>query len=96
LAKLVKYLLPNESRLINYGARYRNGLPIASSLAEATVNFVIGEQFKKKGQMRWTPRGANALLHIRVADLNGELDDWIKGRFQMQPSANQKSFEMAA
>jgi len=28
--------------------------------------------------MRWTTAGANALLHIRVADLNGELADIFK------------------
>ncbi|KAF3996046.1 hypothetical protein [Glaciimonas immobilis] len=68
----------DQSRLINYGARYRAGFPISTSLAESAVNFVIGDRFKKKRQMRWTLAGANALLHIRVADLNGEFADIFK------------------
>lgn len=76
--ELIGYLEPNQCRLINYAARYRAGLPISTSLAESAVNFVIGDRFKKKGQMRWTTAGANALLHIRVADLNGELADIFK------------------
>ena len=84
--ELIAYLGADQSRLINYGARYRAGLPISTSLAESAVNFVIGDRFKKKGQMRWTPAGANALLHIRVADLNGELADILKKPLYVQRS----------
>ncbi|MGS0742327.1 ISKra4 family transposase [Glaciimonas sp. GG7] len=75
---MIGYLGSDQSRLINYAACYRAGLPISTSLAESAVNFVIGDRFKKKGQMRWTLDGANALLHIRVEDLNGELADIFK------------------
>jgi hypothetical protein len=75
---LIGYLESDQSRLINYGSRYRAGLPISTGLAESAVNFVIGDRFKKKGQMRWATAGANAPLHIRVADLNGELVDIFK------------------
>lgn len=84
---LIGYLEWNRDRLIDYGARYRAKLPIATSLAESAVNFVIGDRFKKKGQMRWTPTRANALLHIRVADLNGELEDILKQPLYVLPPA---------
>jgi hypothetical protein len=83
--ELINYLVPNKDRLINYGARYRTGLPMSTSLAESAVNFVIGDRFKKKGQMRWTLAGANALLHIRVADLNGELPGWFNKLLYVNP-----------
>jgi len=35
--------------------------------------------------MRWTKEGANALLHIRVADLNGELAIALKRRHWRRP-----------
>ena len=94
--ELIEYLTANRDRLIHYAARYRAGLPVSTSLAESAVNWVIGDRFKKKGQMRWTPIGANALLHIRVADLNGELADHIRSVYQMRQSANHEHFETAA
>ena len=45
---MIGYLGSDQSRLINYGARYRAGLPTSTSLAESAVNFVIGDRFKKK------------------------------------------------
>lgn len=35
--------------------------------------------------MRWTHEGANALLHIYVADLNGELASALKRRDWKRP-----------
>lgn len=37
--------------------------------------------------MRWTNKRANALLHIRVADLNGELKEALKRRHLKRPRA---------
>jgi hypothetical protein len=53
----------------------RAGLPIASGTAESTVTCVISKRFVTKQQMRWSPEGANALLQIRRAVLNGEYRD---------------------
>ena len=47
--------------------------------------------------MRWTPAGANALLHIRVANLNGELADALKRRHRLQTGpANDATFDLRA
>lgn len=36
------------------------------------VDYVIGQRMKRNGHMRWTISGANALLQVRCAVLNGE------------------------
>jgi hypothetical protein len=79
--ELIAYMRRYRHRLVDYGERHRAGLPISTSLAESAVASVIGDRFKKNRKMRWTPKGANALLHIRVADLNGQLATTISDRW---------------
>ncbi|HWR87611.1 MAG TPA: ISKra4 family transposase, partial [Acidiferrobacterales bacterium] len=67
------YLRNNTPVLVNYGARYRKGLPISSSIAESAVNQVVSLRMAKKRQMRWTDAGAHHLTQVRVAVLYGEL-----------------------
>nr|WP_323123722.1 hypothetical protein [Burkholderia alba] len=66
------YLRNNAHTLVNYGARYRRGIPISSSIAESAVNQVVSHRMAKKQQMRWTDEGAHRLVQVRVAILNGE------------------------
>ena len=73
LRRLYFYIENNAGTLANYGARYRKGLPISSSIAESAVNQVVSHRMAKKQQMRWTDEGAHCLAQVRVADLNGEL-----------------------
>ena len=67
------YIAASSSSLINYGERFRAGERISSSLAESTMNAVIGKRFAKRQQMQWTPRGAHLLLQTRVRTLDGTL-----------------------
>ena len=67
------YIESNTRTLVNYGARFRKGLPISSSIAESAVNQVVSHRTAKKRQMRWTDEGAHCLVQVRVAVLNGEL-----------------------
>jgi hypothetical protein len=83
--ELIAYLSRNRDRLVSYAARYRQGLPISTSTAESAVESVVGDRFKKNRKMRWTPAGANALLHIRVADLNGQLVNALRDRHWTRP-----------
>lgn len=85
--ELIVYLTRNRDRLVNYGVRYRQGLPISTSTAESAVESVVCDRFKKNRKMRWTPAGANALLHLRVADLNGELISALRQRHWARPKA---------
>jgi hypothetical protein len=73
LRNAFEYLDSNERYLVNYGRRYRKGLPISSGIAESAVNQVVSLRFAKKRQMRWSDEGAHLLVQVRVQALNGEL-----------------------
>lgn len=72
LSKLTAYLERNKSWLANYAARRAQGLPISSAGAESAVDYVVGQRMKRNGHMRWTREGANNLLQVRCAALNGQ------------------------
>jgi hypothetical protein len=56
------YIGANQSYIVNYGDRYRNGETISSNMAETTVNQVVSKWFVKKQQQRWTKKGVHLLL----------------------------------
>jgi hypothetical protein len=58
---------------VNYGDRYRHGEPITSSFVESAVNQVVSKRFVKRQQMAWRPALAHALLQVRTAVLNEQL-----------------------
>jgi hypothetical protein len=70
---LLTYIRSNRDAIVNYGARYRSGRRIASSLAESAVDSLVARRMVKKQQMQWTLRGAHRLLQVRAAVLNGDL-----------------------
>jgi hypothetical protein len=59
--------------LVNYGRRYRKGLPISSATAESAVNQVVSSRMAKQRQMRWSDEGAHLLAQVRVHVINNEL-----------------------
>ena len=71
LAEQIGYL---EKRLdmMSYGEWQERDLVIASGQAEGTVRHLVGERFDCSG-MRWRREKAEALLHLRCIELNG---DW--------------------
>lgn len=73
LLNLRTYIEQNRGSIANYGARYRKGRRIASTTAEENVNNLVARRMVKKKQMRWSIRGANLLLQVRVALANGDL-----------------------
>jgi hypothetical protein len=76
-AQLVKeletYLALNAAALVNYGRRYRAGLPISSSRAESVVNSLVNARMNKRRQMRWSPQAAHRVLQVRAAVIDGRL-----------------------
>ena len=96
LLELVHYLYRNERFLGDYANRFRAGLPISSATAESTVNCVISKRFVKKQQMRWSPAGANALLQIRCAVLNGRYWQQFQQRDPVPAAANDPEISLAA
>jgi len=69
--ELRAYIEINEGALIDYGQRSRTGKPISTSRAEGTVNQLVNARMNKRRQMRWSPRGANRVLQVRAAVLDG-------------------------
>jgi hypothetical protein len=69
------YIRANGAWITNYDERYRNGETISSAFVESTVNQVVSKRMVKKQQMRWTPKGANLLIHVRTRVLNDDLAD---------------------
>ncbi len=67
------YITTNQSFLLNYGDRYRNGETISTAFVESTVNEVISKGFVKRQHPRWTRRGAHHLLQVRLQALNQTL-----------------------
>jgi len=71
LGKLIRYLRGCSALLVNYARRRALTLPVSSAGAESAVDYVIGQRLKRNGHMRWTREGANSLLQVRCAVLNG-------------------------
>jgi hypothetical protein len=85
LLHLRMYIEQNSGSITNFGARYREGTRIASTGAEAMANNVVARRMVKKQQMRWSVRGANLLLQVRVALANGDLAERLAHRPPEQP-----------
>ena len=73
LATLIGYLQPRVD-MMRYGEWIEKDLVIASGQVEGAVRYLVGERFDCAG-MRWTQAKAEALLHLRCIELNG---DWQK------------------
>jgi hypothetical protein len=70
---LYTYLANNMESLVDYGRRYRNGLPISSSRAEGSVDDIANARMGKRRRMRWSPKGAHRVAVTRSAVLDGRL-----------------------
>jgi hypothetical protein len=73
LASLIGYLEPRVE-MMRYGEWIEKDLVIASGQVEGAVRYLVGERFDCAG-MRWIQAKAEALLHLRCIELNG---DWQK------------------
>ena len=67
------YFVGQSDWLVNYGERHRAGLRVGTALTEGTANFLVNRRMNKSQQMRWSRRGADLLLQVRCAALNGKL-----------------------
>ena len=70
---LYTYLANNMESLVDYGRRYRCGLPISSSRAEGSVDDTANARMGKRRRMRWSPKGAHRVAVTRAAVLDGRL-----------------------
>ena len=77
---LLTYIRQNKAAIVDYGARYRSGRRIASSLAESAVDTLVARRMVKKQQMQWSLKGAHRMLQVRAAVLNRDLSKRLAWR----------------
>jgi hypothetical protein len=73
LANVITYL-ETHRRHLAYLFFEDLGLPRGSGLVESACKWLIQQRFKGVG-MRWSEKGFNHLLHLRLAWVNGTFDD---------------------
>jgi hypothetical protein len=66
--------LKNHDHKMKYDEYSEKGFHIGSGVIEAGCKHVIGTRFKRTG-MRWSRKGAENLLALRVSYLNGDWDE---------------------
>lgn len=72
------YFANNAARM-NYPSFRKQHLFIGSGVIEAGCKTVIGQRLKQSG-MFWTAKGANSILSLRCAHLNGRFEDYWESR----------------
>jgi hypothetical protein len=82
--QLLTYIRSNRTALVDYGARYREGRRISTSLAESAVNSLVAKRMVKS-QMRWSPSGAHLMLQVRAAMVNGNLRQRLRHKPDLPP-----------
>jgi hypothetical protein len=73
LDTLQSYLENNAALIPNYAQRYRRGERISTAFVESAVNQLIDKRMSKSQQMRWSPRGAHAVLQVRAEAVDRRL-----------------------
>lgn len=76
--KAATYFEANADRM-RYAQFRREGLFVGSGVVEAGCKAVIGYRLKQSG-MRWTVRGANAIIALRCSQLSGRWEDFWEAR----------------
>jgi hypothetical protein len=74
LDELRSYLYANRESVSGYAEAYRNGERVSTAHVESTVNQLINWRMCKKHQMGLSRAGAQQLLHVKTAIINGRLD----------------------
>jgi hypothetical protein len=74
LLDLRDYLINNQTSLICYAKARQEGMRISSAPAESNMAHVINQRMGKRQPMCWSPEGANLLLQVRCALLDGRLE----------------------
>jgi len=75
--------------MMRYERWLKQDLVIATGQVEGAVRHLVGERFDCAG-MRWRQDKAEALLHLRCIELNGDWQKFVTW-FQRQTQARQKT-----
>lgn len=72
LQRVGQYLNTHRAHL-QYRQFKKSGFPLGSGMVESACKWLIEQRFKGSG-MRWSEKGFNHLLHLRLAWVNGRFD----------------------
>ena len=77
--KLYTYIDNNKDFIVDYDLRKKQGMVVGSGLVESTVGHLINTRCKGRQRMRWSRKGAQAVLIVRAAvnDKNWQ-ENWEK------------------
>ena len=78
LRKAVTYFQTNAERM-RYQSFRTQGLFVGSGVVEAGCKTIVGRRLKQSG-MRWTVRGANAIIALRCCYLSGRWEEFWEAR----------------
>jgi len=78
LRRSIAYFQTNATRM-RYAEFRRQGLFVGSGVIEAGCKTIVGRRLKQSG-MRWTVRGANAIIALRCCDLSGRWESFWEAR----------------
>jgi hypothetical protein len=84
LHEIDRYLSSQSTWLINYAGRHGVGQRVGTSITEGTANFLVNRRMNKSQQMRWSRRGADLLLQVRCAVVNGKLGSGLGHLFDTE------------
>jgi hypothetical protein len=76
LEKARNYIFKRIEKM-DYKTLQEQDLEISSGAVEGAVNYVIAKRFDCGG-MRWTRQRAEALLHLRCIEINGDWEAFIE------------------
>ena len=74
----IDYFQTNAERM-RYAQFRGQGLFVGSGVVEAGCKTIVGQRLKQSG-MRWTVRGANAIIALRCCELSGRWEEFWEAR----------------
>ncbi len=78
IRKTVQYFATNEHRM-QYAKFRKAGLFVGSGVIEAGCRTIVGQRLKQSG-MRWTVKGANAIISLRCCQQSGQWENFWENR----------------
>jgi hypothetical protein len=75
--------LENNRRHMAYDQYLKAGYPIGSGVAEGACRHLVKDRMEQTG-MRWTVRGAQAMLHLRATYLNDQWAEFVEHRIRRE------------
>src|SRR5690348_257003 len=84
LREIDRCISSQSAWLVNYAERHGAGQRVGTSITEGTANFLVNRRMNKEQQMRWSRRGADLLLQVRCAVINGKLGSGLGQLFKTE------------